>query len=219
MDHDPAPPAAPSAGRFDDDVTLFDFTARSIDGREVDFAQYRGTVTLVVNTASRCGFTPQFEDLQRLQLMFGARGFTVLGFPCAQFMNQEFETDAEIEEFCRTSYDVRFPMFSTVDVNGPHSHPVFAWLRSRKGGIMGGRIAWNFTKFLIGADGRLIRRYAPPIPPLRIARRIEMELDAAPRGQVRPLSPSAAPVGGAASTPPHAPSATAAGAERGPGQD
>lgn len=162
------PPVPPSS--------LFDFRARGIDGQDVGLDRFRGRVTLVVNTASNCGFTPQYQGLQELQDRFEPFGFTVLGFPCDQFLHQEPGTDREIEEFCRTAYDVTFPMFSKVDVNGPTAHPLFAWLRGQKGGVMGGRIAWNFTKFLLGADGQVIRRYAPPIPPLRIARRIEQEL-------------------------------------------
>ncbi|MGP9694706.1 glutathione peroxidase [Brachybacterium sp. AOP25-B2-12] len=173
----PVPPqsASPSAP-----TSLYDFSARTITGVDQDLAAYRGTVTLVVNTASRCAFRRQYEDLQQLQLLYGDRGFTVLAFPCDQFLHQEPGTDAEIEELCRTSYDVTFPMFSKVDVNGPAAHPVFRWLRGEKGGIVGGRIAWNFTKFLVGPDGQVIRRYAPPIPPLRIARRIEQALENGP---------------------------------------
>lgn len=160
-------------------TSLFDFSARDIHGTLRDLADFRGTVTLVVNTASRCHFRSQYEDLQVLQLAYGDRGFTVLGFPCEQFLNQEPGTDEEIEEFCRTSYDVTFPLFSKIEVNGRGAHPLFRWLAAQRGGIMGGRIAWNFTKFLVGADGQVIRRYAPPIPPLRIARRIEGALSAA----------------------------------------
>lgn len=155
--------------------SLYDLSARSISGADTDLGIYRGMVTLVVNTASRCAFRRQYEDLQELQLRFGDSGFTVLAFPCDQFLHQEPGTEQEIEEFCRTSYDVTFPLFSKVEVNGPGAHPVFQWLRARKGG----RLAWNFTKFLIDADGQVVRRYAPPIPPLRIARRIEQELDRA----------------------------------------
>lgn len=157
-------------------MTLHDFSARRIDGTMQDLADYAGQVVLVVNTASRCAFTPQYEALQRLQLAYGERGFTVLGFPCGQFLDQEPGSDDQIVEFCRTAYDVTFPLFSKIDVNGPDAHPLWAWLRSQKGGVMGGRISWNFTKFLIGADGEVIRRFAPPVPPLRIARRIEQEL-------------------------------------------
>ncbi|MDO5661567.1 MAG: glutathione peroxidase, partial [Brachybacterium sp.] len=103
-------------------------------------------------------------------------GFTVLAFPCNQFLRQEPGSDEEIQEFCRREYQVSFPVFAKVDVNGPDAHPLFVWLKSQKAGVMGGRIAWNFTKFLLDADGHVLRRYAPAVPPLRIARRIEQEL-------------------------------------------
>lgn len=157
-------------------VSLFDFSARRPDGSSQDLGAFRGMLTLVVNTASRCGFREQFADLQQLQEAYGDRGFTVLGFPCDQFLHQEPGTDEEVEEHCRSTWDLTFPLFAKVDVNGPTAHPLFDWLSSQRGGVLGGRIAWNFTKFLVGPDGQVIRRYAPPIPPLRIARRIEVEL-------------------------------------------
>ncbi|MFC0674875.1 glutathione peroxidase [Brachybacterium hainanense] len=155
--------------------TLHSFSATTLDGQEQDLSIYRGELVLVVNTASRCAFTRQFEDLQRLQLAYQDHGFTVLGFPSSQFL-QEPLADDEIIEFCRTSYDVTFPLFSKVDVNGPDAHPLWRWLTSQRGGILGGRISWNFTKFLLSGEGTLLRRYAPVVPPLRIARRIEQEL-------------------------------------------
>lgn len=159
-------------------VSLFDLTARSIDGREVALSQYRGQVCLVVNTASECGFTSQYDGLEKLYATYRDRGFTVLGFPCNQFRGQEPGTDEEIADFCSTTFQLTFPMFSKIDVNGPDAHPVFSWLTAQKGGVLGGRIAWNFTKFLVGRDGEVIRRFAPPIPPHRIARAIERALDA-----------------------------------------
>lgn len=155
--------------------TLHSFTATTIDGEEQDLSEYRGKVLLVVNTASRCLFTPQYEDLQRLQLAYRDHGFTVLGFPSAQFL-QEPGDDDEIAEFCTTSYDVTFPLFSKVDVNGPQAHPLWRWLTSQRSGVIGGRITWNFTKFLVSPEGKVLRRYAPVVPPHRIARRIEAEL-------------------------------------------
>ena len=157
-------------------TTFHDFNAITLTGTDKSLADYSGQVALVVNTASKCGLTPQFEGLEELHQRFGDRGLVVLGFPCDQFANQEPGTDDQIVEFCRTAYDVTFPMFSKVDVNGATAHPVWTWLRSQKGGVMGGRISWNFTKFLIGPDGRVLRRFAPPVSPLRIARRIEQEL-------------------------------------------
>ena len=156
--------------------TFHDFSARTITGQEMPLDSYRGQLVLAVNTASRCLFTPQFAELQALQDRYGDSGFTVLGFPSDQF-HQELETDEEIEANCRTAYDVTFPLFAKGDVNGPAAPPLWAWLQSQKGGIIGGRISWNFTKFLISPDGQVLRRYAPPIPPSRIARRIERELD------------------------------------------
>lgn len=162
--------------------SLHDFTARRIDGREEDLSVYRGRLVLVVNTASRCLFTPQYEDLQRLQLAYRDHGFTVLAFPCAQFL-QEPGSEEEIAEFCTTSYDVTFPLFAKVDVNGPRAHPLWRWLTAQRVGVIGGRISWNFTKFLVSPQGRVLRRYAPVVPPGRIARRIEAELGL--RGQPR----------------------------------
>lgn len=160
-------------------LTLHDFTATTIDGAEQDLSIYRGRVVLVVNTATRCALTPQLEGLQTLQRAFADHGFTVLGFPSDQF-HQDPGTDEEIAKICTSAYDISFPLFSKVDVNGAGSHPLWAWLREQKGGVMGGRIAWNFTKFLVDAEGRVLRRFAPPVPPVRIARRIETELGLAP---------------------------------------
>lgn len=157
-------------------TSLFDFTVRDTDGTLHSLEEYRGKVTLVVNTASECYFRRQFTDLQQLHDQYADRGFTVLGFPCDQFRNQEPGPVDEMRETCRTKYGITFPMFDKVDVNGPHTHPLYAWLRAQRGGAVSGRIAWNFTKFLVDADGFAIRRYAPPIPPLRIARRIEQAL-------------------------------------------
>lgn len=158
-------------------TSLFDFSASLPDGSIQDLGAYRGRLTLVVNTASRCGFREQFTDLEQLHRRYGDRGFTVLGFPCDQFRHQEPGEGLEVEELCRTQWDLSFPNFAKVDVNGSDAHPLFRWLATQRGGVLGGRIAWNFTKFLVGADGHVIRRYAPPIPPLRIARRIETELE------------------------------------------
>lgn len=186
-----APELVPASPRV---TSFFDFSAPSMTGGEVPLEQYRGKVVLAVNTASRCLFTRQFEELQALQSAYEDRGFTVLGFPSGQF-RQELETDAEVEEFCTSAYDVTFPLFSTIDVNGRTAHPLFSWLQTQKGGIVGGRIAWNFTKFLISADGQVLRRYAPPVPPRRIARRIEEELaessaQEAPRPAQEPPRPA-----------------------------
>jgi len=157
-------------------TTLSDFTARGIDGRDVDLGEFAGKVVLVVNTASKCGFTPQYSGLQELHDTYADRGFTVLGFPCDQFGHQEPGDEAEIATFCERSFGVSFPLFAKVDVNGPDAHPLFAWLRSERSGLLGGRIKWNFTKFLLDHEGRVLRRYAPTTSPENIADDIEAAL-------------------------------------------
>ena len=156
--------------------TLADFTATSIDGREVDLADFTGRVVLVVNTASQCGFTPQYQGLQELHDTYADRGFSVLGFPCDQFGGQEPGTEEEIASFCERNFGVSFPLFAKVEVNGAGAHPLFRWLRSEKGGLLGSRIKWNFTKFLVDHDGRVVRRYGPTTAPDRIAADIEAAL-------------------------------------------
>ena len=158
--------------------SLTDFSARAIDGSEVDLAAYADRVVLVVNTASQCGFTPQYSGLQELHDSYEDRGFAVLGFPCDQFGNQEFDDDAQIEGFCERNFGVTFPLFSKVDVNGKQAHPLFAWLRSQRAGLLGGSIKWNFTKFLLDREGRVIGRYSPTTKPDRIAADIERALAA-----------------------------------------
>jgi glutathione peroxidase len=157
-------------------TSLGDFKATAIDGTETDLAAYEGQVVLVVNTASQCGFTPQYQGLQQLQDEYGDRGFTVLGFPCDQFGGQEPGTDDEIASFCERTFGVDFPLFAKVDVNGDAAHPLFAWLRQEKSGLLGGKIKWNFTKFLIGRDGRVVDRFGPTTKPERIAADIERVL-------------------------------------------
>jgi glutathione peroxidase len=157
---------------------LQDFSATGIDGSDVDLADYAGQVVLVVNTASQCGFTPQYQGLQRLHDEYGAEGFAVLAFPCDQFGNQEPGEDEEIAGFCERNFGVTFPLFSKVDVNGADAHPVFEWLRSEKGGLLGSKIKWNFTKFLVGKDGRVIGRYSPTTAPEKISGDIEKALAA-----------------------------------------
>ena len=158
--------------------TIGKFSAQSLDGQDVDLSAYDGQVLLVVNTASQCGFTPQYKGLQKLHDDFAPQGFAVLGFPCDQFGNQEFGEDAEIASFCERNFGVTFPMFSKVDVNGADAHPVFQWLRKQKGGLLGNKIRWNFTKFLVGKDGKVIGRYAPTTTPEKIADDIEKALSA-----------------------------------------
>ncbi|MBD3761616.1 glutathione peroxidase [Sphingomonadaceae bacterium G21617-S1] len=160
-------------------TTAFDFTAKAIDGSEVPLERYRGKVMLIVNTASRCSFTPQYEGLEMLHERLSDRGLTILGFPCNQFRAQEPGSEAEIEQFCRLTYDVRFPMFAKIDVNGPNAHPLYVWLKSNAKGILGTEgIKWNFTKFLIDRSGRIFSRYAPTTRPEAIRGEIEELLEA-----------------------------------------
>lgn len=145
----------------DEQHTLSDFRATLLDGREKDLADYGGKVVLVVNTASKCGFTPQYEGLQKLYEDHRDDGLVVLGFPCDQFANQEPGDDGQISTFCERNFGVEFPMFSKIDVNGSGAHPLYRWLKSQRSGLLGGRITWNFTKFLIGRDGQVAGRFGP----------------------------------------------------------
>ena len=157
-------------------TSLASFTAKAIDGRPVELSDYADKVLLVVNTASQCGFTPQYEGLQMLQEEYADQGFTVLGFPCDQFGHQEPGDEDEIASFCTGSFGVSFPMFSKVDVNGDDAHPLYQWLRKEKGGLLGSKVKWNFTKFLVGRDGEVISRYAPTTKPDAIGGDIEKAL-------------------------------------------
>ena len=149
----------------DDQTTPADFEASLLDGSEKDLSDYLGQVVLVVNTASKCGFTPQYKGLQALFEEFRDRGFVVLGFPCDQFAHQEPGTDEEIGAFCERNFGVEFPLFSKIEVNGSGAHPLYDWLKSEKSGVLGGRIKWNFTKFLVGRTGRVIDRFGPARKP------------------------------------------------------
>jgi glutathione peroxidase len=157
-------------------TTLGDFHATTIDGKDQDLGVYVGDVVLVVNTASKCGFTPQYDGLQRLYDTYAARGFTVLGFPCDQFGHQEPGTEEEIADFCDRTYGVGFPMFAKIDVNGSDTHPLYQWLKDEKRGVLGGAVKWNFTKFLIGRDGSVVDRFAPQKEPADLAGAIEAQL-------------------------------------------
>ena len=152
-------------------TTAYDFSARDIDGQEKSLADYKGKAMLVVNTASKCGFTPQYTGLEKLSQEFKDQGLVVLGFPCDQFGHQEPGDEAEIKNFCSLTYDVSFPMFAKVDVNGPKAHPLFKWLKAEKAGLLGLEgIKWNFTKFLVGPDGTVLKRYAPTDTPEKIGK-------------------------------------------------
>jgi len=158
-------------------ASIYDFTARSITGEEHSLAEFKGQVVLIVNTASKCGFTPQFTGLETLYEKYKGQGFAVLGFPCNQFLNQDPGNDAEIASFCSMDYGVTFPMFAKIEVNGPGAHPLFQHLTSQAPGLLGSKaIKWNFTKFLVGRDGAIIDRYAPTTKPEDIARDIEKAL-------------------------------------------
>lgn len=155
-------------------TTVYDFTARTLAGAETSLGDFRGQVLLIVNTASLCGFTPQYEGLENLQRKFAARGFSVLGFPCNQFGAQEPGDEAEIGRFCTAHFGVSFPMFAKIAVNGPDTHPLYAFLKQEKTGTLGiEKIKWNFTKFLIDRDGRPVARYAPATKPRAIEAKIE----------------------------------------------
>lgn len=157
--------------------TIYSLTARSNDGQEVSLERYRGRVLLIVNLASKCGFTPQYSDLQALQDEFGDQGFSVLGFPCNQFGMQEPGTDAQIREFCSLTYNVTFDLFSKVDVNGPKAHPVYQLLKNASKGLFGSEsIKWNFTKFLVDRSGRVVDRYSPMTNPKKLRSAIEKAL-------------------------------------------
>ena len=162
----------------DDQTTLADFEASLLDGSEKDLSDYLGQVVLVVNTASKCGFTPQYKGLQALYEEFRDRGFVVLGFPCDQFAHQEPGTDEEIGAFCERNFGVEFPLFSKIEVNGSGAHPLYDWLKSEKSGVLGGRIKWNFTKFLVGRDGRVIDRFGPNRKPEDLRKAVEAALQA-----------------------------------------
>ncbi len=158
-------------------TTAFDFTATDIDGDPRTLADYRGKALLIVNVASRCGFTPQYTGLEKLWQDYRERGLVVLGFPCDQFGHQEPGNEAEIKDFCSLTYEVSFPMFAKVEVNGEGAHPLWKWLKAQKGGLLGfDAIKWNFTKFLVGRDGRPVKRYAPTDKPESMTGEIERAL-------------------------------------------
>ena len=159
--------------------TVYDFEAQRIDGSNASLADYRGQVLLIVNTASACGFTPQFGGLEELHQRYGAKGLAVLGFPCNQFGSQDPGSDDEIGAFCTKNYGVSFPMMSKIDVNGAEAHPLYKWLTAEAPGLLGTKgIKWNFTKFLVGKDGAVLKRYAPTDTPASLAKDIEAALAA-----------------------------------------
>jgi glutathione peroxidase len=162
-------------------ATLFDFSSKSITGKPADYAARRGHVFLIVNTASACGFTPQFKGLEALWRDYRERGLVVVGYPCNQFGAQDSGSNGEIASFCEVNYGVSFPMMAKVEVNGERADPLWAWLKSSAPGLLGTEaVKWNFTKFLVGRDGRVMKRYGPDVAPERLRADIEQALAAKP---------------------------------------
>ena len=160
------------------DMSIYDIEVTTIDGQRKKMDEYRGKTLLVVNVASKCGFTPQYAGLQRLYEKYKDEGFTVLGFPCDQFRHQEPGNEEEIKNFCSTNYNVTFPMFSKINVNGADTHPLYAFLKSEKKGLLGSEsIKWNFTKFLVDANGDVVKRYAPNETPEKISEELKAVLN------------------------------------------
>jgi glutathione peroxidase len=160
-------------------ATVYDFSAKTIDGKNRKLADYKGKVLLIVNTASHCGFTPQYKGLEELHKKYGRQGLVVLGFPCNQFGAQEPGAESEIAAFCELNYGVTFPLFAKIDVNGDNAHPLYKYLTSAAPGLLGSEsIKWNFTKFLVDKKGNVLKRFAPNTAPSDIAQDIERALDA-----------------------------------------
>jgi glutathione peroxidase len=154
-------------------ASIYDFNATSLTGEDTPLKRFAGKVLLIVNTASACGFTPQYKGLEVLQQKYAARGFSVLGFPCNQFGRQEPGSAAEIGQFCSSNYAVSFPMFDKIDVNGDNAHPLYQYLKNEKSGLLGSSIKWNFTKFLIDRSGKVVGRHAPTTTPEQLTKDIE----------------------------------------------
>lgn len=149
-------------------MNFYEFKANNTQGEEVSMDKYKGKVVLVVNTASKCGFTPQFEELEQLYKEYKDKGLEILGFPCNQFGNQDPGSNEDINEFCQLNYGVTFTMFEKIDVNGDKAHPIFKFLTSQTKGVLSSKIKWNFTKFLIDREGNVVKRYAPTVVPSKI---------------------------------------------------
>jgi len=158
-------------------MSIYDYKVATIGGKETTLSEYKGQALLIVNVASKCGLTPQYEGLESLYRKYKSRGFTVLGFPCNQFGAQEPGTEAEIKTFCETRFNVTFPLFSKLDVNGPDTHPLYNFLKSEQKGLLGTEaIKWNFTKFLVDKNGTVIERFAPQAEPAQLEKEIEKVL-------------------------------------------
>ena len=152
---------------------VYDFTATSLAGEDVPLKRFEGRVLLIVNTASQCGFTPQYQGLEALHRELSPRGFAVLGFPCNQFGGQEPGDAKQIADFCESKYEISFPLFGKIDVNGGHEHPLYKYLKSQKSGLLGASIKWNFTKFLVDRAGQVVARHAPTATPQGLKKEIE----------------------------------------------
>jgi glutathione peroxidase len=157
-------------------VRVYDFSAKLNNGKDKKLRDYKGKVLLIVNTASKCGFTPQYQGLQELYSKYKRRGLEILAFPCDQFGHQEPGSDAEIKTFCTANYGVEFPLFSKVDVNGDNEHPLYRFLKGEQGGLLTDAIKWNFTKFLVDRKGKVVERFAPLVTPAQLEKEIEKEL-------------------------------------------
>lgn len=157
-------------------TSFFDLKARDIGGREFSFDSLRGKPVLIVNTASKCGFTPQYRGLEALYRKYKDAGLSILGFPCDQFAHQEPGEESEIAAFCERNFGVSFPLMAKIEVNGPNTHPVFAWLKKKSAGLLGAQIRWNFTKFLVSGDGERVQRFAPATEPEAMEGRIRQAL-------------------------------------------
>jgi glutathione peroxidase len=153
--------------------SIYDFSVKTSQGTEKTLDEYKGKVMLVVNTASKCGFTPQYADLQKLYDKYHEKGLEILAFPCDQFAHQEPGTDEEIQSFCKMNYGVTFPVFGKIDVNGKNAHPLFQYLRGQKKSLLGDAVKWNFTKFLVDRQGNFVERYAPSFAPAEISPELE----------------------------------------------
>jgi len=153
--------------------SIYDFSAVTLAGQELPLKQFEGQVLLIVNTASACGFTPQYKGLEELQKAYEPRGFSVLGFPCNQFGSQEPGDARQIEQFCSSNYAITFPMFAKIDVNGSGAHPLYQYLKNEQSGLLGSSIKWNFTKFLVDRAGKVVARYAPTAKPEGLTKEIE----------------------------------------------
>ena len=158
-------------------MSFYDFLAKKINGQEVSMNEYKGKVLLIVNTASKCGFTPQFKELEELYKEYKDQGFEILGFPCNQFMNQDPADNGDINSFCQLNYGVTFTMFEKINVNGKDAHPIYKFLRSKEKGLLSDAVKWNFTKFLVDSEGKVIKRYAPTTSPVNIKEDIEKLLN------------------------------------------